>query len=132
MTSQPSRRAVLALGAAIVVTPVVTTAANAAGDPVRPVTRLSAAFAAAARRHSVPRDLLVALSYTVTRIDDHAGRPSQAGGYGVMHLISNPSTDTLGTAAALTGHGLTRSGPMSRPTSTAPPHCCARWPTTPG
>ncbi|RIQ24470.1 golvesin C-terminal-like domain-containing protein [Jiangella rhizosphaerae] len=106
MTSQPSRRAVLALGAAIVVTPVVTTAANAAGDPVRPVTRLSAAFAAAARRHGVPRDLLVALSYTVTRIDDHAGRPSQAGGYGVMHLISNPATNTLGTAAALTGRGV--------------------------
>jgi hypothetical protein len=106
VTSQPSRRALLALGAAIVVTPAVSTAANAAGHPVRPVTRLTAAFAAAARRHGVPRDLLVALAHTVTRIDDHDGRPSSAGGYGVMHLISNPTTDTLGTASKLSGHSV--------------------------
>lgn len=106
VTSQPTRRTVIALGAAIVVTPVVTARANAAGTPVRPVAGLASAFSAAARRHGVPRDLLVALAYTVTRIDDHAGTPSSAGGYGVMHLISNPTTDTLGTASRLSGHSV--------------------------
>ncbi|TDE11835.1 amidase [Jiangella asiatica] len=104
VTSQPTRRAVIALGAALVVTPVVTVSAQAAGSPVRPVAGLRAAFTAASKRYGVPRDVLVALSYTVTRINDHAGQPSAAGGYGVMHLASNHTTNTLATAARLSGH----------------------------
>ncbi|MFI9628303.1 peptidoglycan-binding protein [Streptomyces sp. NPDC052042] len=61
------------------------------------------AFTRAAEKFDVPRDLLTAVGYGETRLDDHAGHPSQAGGYGVMHLVSNPVNRTLERAAALTG-----------------------------
>jgi N-acetyl-anhydromuramyl-L-alanine amidase AmpD len=64
---------------------------------------MNQAFAQAAREFDVPRDLLAAVGYGETHLDGHAGRPSQANGYGVMHLVSNPSNHTLETAAALTG-----------------------------
>ncbi|MEU9762956.1 N-acetylmuramoyl-L-alanine amidase [Streptomyces sp. NPDC047987] len=74
--------------------------ALAAPDGGRPMNR---AFARAAEEFGVPRDLLTAVGYGETRLDGHAGRPSQAGGYGVMHLVSNPVNRTLERAAALTG-----------------------------
>ncbi|WP_428957276.1 N-acetylmuramoyl-L-alanine amidase [Streptomyces sp. cg35] len=61
------------------------------------------AFSAAAAEFGVPRDLLIALGYGETHLDDHAGQPSQAGGYGVMHLVSNPDRHTLELASRLTG-----------------------------
>ncbi|GII88989.1 hypothetical protein Ssi03_69790 [Sphaerisporangium siamense] len=64
---------------------------------------LADAFARAAAAHEVPRDLLVALAYAETHLDGHGGRPSADGGYGVMHLVSNPTTHTLERAAELTG-----------------------------
>ncbi|WP_043615611.1 golvesin C-terminal-like domain-containing protein [Nonomuraea candida] len=64
---------------------------------------LSAAFAKAAAAHDVPRDLLVALAYAETHLDGHNGEPSASGGYGVMHLVSNPTTRSLEKAAELTG-----------------------------
>ncbi|MBF9128904.1 N-acetylmuramoyl-L-alanine amidase [Plantactinospora sp. S1510] len=64
---------------------------------------LARAFDTAATRYGVPRDLLVALGYSETRLDGHAGAPSASGGYGVMHLTSNPKLRTLDEAAALTG-----------------------------
>ncbi|OKI49599.1 N-acetylmuramoyl-L-alanine amidase [Micromonospora sp. CB01531] len=64
---------------------------------------LSAAFATAAARYDVPRDLLVALGYAETRLDGHGGAPSASGGYGPMHLTTNPSMHTLDEAATLTG-----------------------------
>ncbi|MFF9350042.1 peptidoglycan-binding protein [Streptomyces sp. NPDC014734] len=76
------------------------TPALAAPDDDRPMNR---AFARAAERFDVPRDLLAAVGYGETHLDGHAGRPSQANGYGVMHLVSNPVNRTLERAAALTG-----------------------------
>ncbi|GAB2935430.1 hypothetical protein GCM10022245_75540 [Streptomyces mayteni] len=70
---------------------------SAAGGPV------NAAFTRAADEYGVPRDLLVAVGYGQTRLEGHRGRPSQAGGYGVMHLVSNPVQQTLELAAELTG-----------------------------
>ncbi|NRQ38960.1 amidase [Nonomuraea sp. NN258] len=64
---------------------------------------LPAAFAKAAAAHDVPRDLLVALGYAETHLDNHRGEPSASGGYGVMHLVSNPTTKALEKAAELTG-----------------------------
>ncbi|WP_420822061.1 N-acetylmuramoyl-L-alanine amidase [Streptomyces avicenniae] len=61
------------------------------------------AFAAAAETYGVPRDLLVAVGYGETRLDDHDGLPSHLRGYGVMHLVDNPAHRTLETAAAVTG-----------------------------
>ncbi|WP_399897444.1 N-acetylmuramoyl-L-alanine amidase [Streptomyces sp. BBFR51] len=64
---------------------------------------LNDAFAAASEEFDVPRDLLVAVGYGETHLDGHAGEPSAAGGYGVMHLVSNPRQHTLEAAAQLTG-----------------------------
>ncbi|WP_049571747.1 N-acetylmuramoyl-L-alanine amidase [Streptomyces sp. SBT349] len=69
----------------------------AASEPV------NAAFSEAAAEYEVPRDLLVAVGYGETRLDDHDGLPSQARGYGVMHLVSNPTHTSLETAAEETG-----------------------------
>lgn len=79
------------------------TPALAATDTGRPLDR---AFERAAEEFDVPRDLLAAVGYGETRLDGHSGRPSQANGFGVMHLVSNPAHHTLERAAALTGEPL--------------------------
>jgi len=48
---------------------------------------LQAAFAAAAAEFGVPERLLLAVSYNLSRWENHAGAPSVAGGYGPMHLV---------------------------------------------
>ncbi|MET9660041.1 N-acetylmuramoyl-L-alanine amidase [Streptomyces sp. NPDC006510] len=96
------RATVLAALTATVLT-VTGTPAFAAPDDGHPMNR---AFARAAAEFDVPRDLLAAIGYGETRLDSHSGRPSQANGYGVMHLVSNPSKRTLERAAALTGKSL--------------------------
>ncbi|MCA2185947.1 golvesin C-terminal-like domain-containing protein [Nonomuraea cavernae] len=63
---------------------------------------LPAAFDRAAAEHDVPRDLLVALGYAETHLDGHEGKPSASNGYGLMHLVSNPTSHTLEKAAELT------------------------------
>ncbi|PSK97244.1 N-acetylmuramoyl-L-alanine amidase [Haloactinopolyspora alba] len=103
MTPTPSRRTVLATGVALAATPVVTTAANAAGNRIGPAANLGRAFSAAAARHGVPRDVLLALAHTVTHVNGHGGAPSAYGGHGVMQLVRGAGTDTLGRAAELTG-----------------------------
>ncbi|MFE5393200.1 N-acetylmuramoyl-L-alanine amidase [Streptomyces sp. NPDC056568] len=79
------------------------TPATAAPPPSPPGASLGEAFARAAAAHDVPRDLLVAVGYGETRLDGHAGLPSQDNGYGVMHLVSNSERHTLERAARLTG-----------------------------
>ena len=96
------RASVLAALTATVLT-VTGSPALAAADGGHPMNR---AFARAAAEFDVPRDLLAAVGYGETRLDDHSGRPSQAGGYGVMHLVSNPTNRSLEQAAALTGKPL--------------------------
>jgi len=77
--------------------------AAAAPAPSAPDTAVNRAFARAAAAYDVPRDLLVAVGYGETRLDGHAGLPSQDNGYGMMHLVSNPGRHTLERAARLTG-----------------------------
>ncbi|MDQ3602653.1 MAG: lytic transglycosylase domain-containing protein, partial [Actinomycetota bacterium] len=72
---------------------------------------LEAQFAAAARKYEVPDELLLAMGYYNTlwempppsasayRKGDLEGR----GDYGIMQLTQNPSRNTLGKAAKLTG-----------------------------
>lgn len=79
------------------------TPALASTDTGRPMNR---AFEQAAETYDVPRDLLAAVGYGETRLDGHSGRPSQANGFGVMHLVSNPAHRTLEQAAGLTGKPL--------------------------
>ena len=69
---------------------------------------LDQAFDAAAGKYDVPRDLLVGIGYAETHLDGHAGKPSASGGYGVMHLATNPQNNTLGEAAKITGLPLER------------------------
>ncbi|MFI2083100.1 N-acetylmuramoyl-L-alanine amidase [Streptomyces rubiginosohelvolus] len=81
--------------------------ANAAplADTTDPMNR---AFADASQEYGVPRDLLAAVGYGESRLNGHAGKPSQANGYGVMHLASNPTNRSLEKAAELTGESAAR------------------------
>ncbi|MDT0269610.1 peptidoglycan-binding protein [Streptomyces sp. DSM 44915] len=74
--------------------------ASPAAEVTDPV---NAAFGEAAETYQVPRELLIAVGYGETRLDDHDGAPSHARGYGVMHLVDNPTHRTLVTAAGETG-----------------------------
>jgi hypothetical protein len=64
---------------------------------------LTAAFRSAARQYDVPQAVLFAVGYAETHLDSHDGEPSFANGYGVMHLVANPTNHTLAAAARLTG-----------------------------
>jgi len=75
----------------------------ATASPAPSASTMNAAFTQAASEFDVPRDLLVAVGYSETHLDGHAGKPSQDNGYGVMHLVSNPERQTLERAAKLTG-----------------------------
>ncbi|MFE4647178.1 N-acetylmuramoyl-L-alanine amidase [Streptomyces sp. NPDC056707] len=86
-------------------------AATAAHLPATPADgrhTMNQAFVQAAERFDVPRDLLAAVGYGETHLDGHTGQPSQANGYGVMHLASNPANRSLEKAAAITGEPLSR------------------------
>jgi len=68
-------------------------------------------FGRASREYGVPQDLLLAMGYVNSRwempppsADDYEPvDPEGRGNYGVMALARNPSRDTLGKAASLTG-----------------------------
>jgi N-acetylmuramoyl-L-alanine amidase len=64
---------------------------------------LTPAFRSASRQYDVPQAVLFTLGYAETHLDSHDGEPSFAGGYGVMHLVDNPTNHTLATASRLTG-----------------------------
>jgi N-acetyl-anhydromuramyl-L-alanine amidase AmpD len=99
MRTHPRRRLILlalALVLCLVSSPAVARPA-AAGDP----RSLQAAFAAAAREFGVPERVLLAVSYSLSRWESHAGAPSVAGGYGPMHLVHPArSADARGEGAA--------------------------------
>ncbi|MFE7125510.1 peptidoglycan-binding protein [Streptomyces sp. NPDC057617] len=110
--STPGRRTALSALGALITTVLIATVqpAGATPAPVGPAQgdtvgrdTMSRAFGQAASEFGVPRDLLVAVGYGETHLDGHNGEPSQANGYGVMHLVSNPSSRTLERAAELTG-----------------------------
>ncbi|GAB1514098.1 N-acetylmuramoyl-L-alanine amidase [Actinophytocola sp. KF-1] len=93
------RRPLAALGTALTVAVGLVSAPVASAAPGT----VGAAFARAAHEFDVPRDLVVAVGYGETHLDGHGGAPSQDNGYGVMHLVSNPTRQTLELAAELTG-----------------------------
>lgn len=66
-------------------------------------TALTRAFDQAADRYGVPHELLVALAYAETKLDNHDGQPSASGAYGLTALTENPSVHNLTDAARLTG-----------------------------
>jgi len=77
---------------------------------------LDAEFEAAAKEYEVPKELLLAMGYVNTRwempppeasddeeVEPGVGAPEARGSYGIMQLVQNPSEDTLGEAATLSG-----------------------------
>src|SRR5437870_5166166 len=64
--------------------------AGAAGPPAVPAAATSApgdrqaTFGAAAKEFGVPEPVLLAVSYNLSRWENHGGAPSFAGGYGPM------------------------------------------------
>ncbi|AUH40042.1 N-acetylmuramoyl-L-alanine amidase [Streptomyces sp. CMB-StM0423] len=81
---------------------------QATAEPQQDGNPLNTAFDQAAAEYDVPRDLLAAVGYGETHLDGHNGQPSQANGYGVMHLVSNPDNKSLHRAAELTGRSSSR------------------------
>jgi N-acetyl-anhydromuramyl-L-alanine amidase AmpD len=72
------------------VTPLAAAPAARSATPT-PITQtgpisLQDAFAAAAREFGVPESVLLAVSYNLSRWEQHGSAPSFAGGYGLMHL----------------------------------------------
>jgi N-acetyl-anhydromuramyl-L-alanine amidase AmpD len=72
-----------------------TSGALAAPRPTDPGA-LQSAFAAASHEFGVPEPILLAVSYSLSRWDDHGGAPSVAGGYGPMHLVSRTARPAVG------------------------------------
>ncbi|RII09693.1 N-acetylmuramoyl-L-alanine amidase A [Streptomyces sp. YIM 130001] len=93
--------------ATVVVTTLSVTGLQASAAPEQADEPMNQAFEQAAEDYGVPRDLLTALGYGETHLDGHDGRPSQARGYGVMHLVDNPTHHSLQQAAEITGRSTT-------------------------
>jgi hypothetical protein len=76
-----------------------------------PGSAIVAEFKEAAEEHGVPKALLMAMGYVNTRWEMPppganvyaAGDPHGWGSYGIMALVQNPISDTLGEASRLTG-----------------------------
>ncbi len=64
---------------------------------------LEVVFDDAAAEFGVPRDLLVSVAYTVSRMDGRAGAPSKDGGVGVMNLHIDGRTPSIDAAAETVG-----------------------------
>ncbi|TDW83666.1 N-acetylmuramoyl-L-alanine amidase [Kribbella sp. VKM Ac-2566] len=97
MSRVPKLSALLAVGAlALTALP-----SNAAPPPSD--SALAAAFTTASAKYDVPREVLVGVGFAETHLDGHNGTPSQANGYGVMHLAGNNVNKTMSEASKLTG-----------------------------
>ncbi|MET7638419.1 peptidoglycan recognition family protein [Streptomyces sp. NPDC005438] len=102
--SRSTRKATLAALSGVLIASLAYTGHAAASTDHEATDRSWAqSFDSSAKEYQVPRDLLVAMGYGETRLNDHDGKPSQARGYGVMHLVDNADHKTLGQAAKLTG-----------------------------
>ncbi len=75
------------------------------------VRSLAAEFDGASTQYGIPKGLLMAMGYVNARwemppvgaSEYEPGSLHGWGGHGMMHLVRNPSADTLGAAAGLTG-----------------------------
>lgn len=63
---------------------------------------LAEEFESAASEYNVPHELLLAMGYVNTRWE-MPSEPSMDMGWGIMHLVKNGTTDTLGEASRSTG-----------------------------
>lgn len=82
--------------------PTLVAGCSSEGDPVVP-TALDDAFQAAAEEYEVPRDLLVAISWSLTRLDDRSGMEAVDSAVGLMNLRADGRTPSLPRGAELAG-----------------------------
>lgn len=110
-TGKIDRREFLKLGAAGVAGVALLGTMSAGSALAQPGGSLMAEFEAAAEEFEVPVELLVAMGWVNTRwempppevSEYEEGNLHGMGLYGIMALVQNPSSDTLGEAAELTG-----------------------------
>jgi hypothetical protein len=76
---------------------------SSAAESAGASTDIATAFQDAAAKYDVPKEVLVGVGYAESHLDGHDGLPSQANGYGVMHLVSNNKNPTMSEATKLTG-----------------------------
>ncbi len=89
--------------AALLFFPTATLLSCTSPGEARAPTGLEHTFAEAAADHDVPRDLLVAISYALTRLDDRAGMEAVDRGVGLMNLHTDGSAPSVQRAAQLIG-----------------------------
>lgn len=108
LRSSMDRRRFLKLSGAGVI---LLTTVGARGVFAQPATDLEQEFEEAAKEYKVPVEILLAMGYVNTRWEMpppeasnfEDGELEGRGTYGIMALVRNPSADTLGEAARLTG-----------------------------
>ena len=107
-----NRRDFLRLGGVGLAGAVLLATARVGDAPAQqPGSILEAEFEEAAKEYGVPKDLLLAMGYVNTRWEmpppeSNEYEPGDLHGwgcYGIMALVQNPSSDTLGEASRLTG-----------------------------
>lgn len=106
-----NRRSFLKLGGAGLVGVTLLTTGGSDNVLAQESSSLIEEFEEAAERYRVPKELLLAMGYVNTRwempppsaSDYEEGELDGKGTYGIMTLVRNPSTDTLGEASRLTG-----------------------------
>lgn len=109
--SKMDRREFLKLGATGIAGVALLGSMSAGSAFAQPDNSLMAEFEAAAEDFGVPVELLVAMGWVNTRWEMPSPQTSEyeegnihgIGLYGIMALVQNPSADTLGEAAELTG-----------------------------
>lgn len=106
-----NRRNFLKLSGAGLAGAALLTTVGAGGVSAQSSSSLEAEFEEAAKKYRVPKELLLAMGYVNTRWEMpppeasayESGASHGRGAYGIMQLVQNPSSDTLGEASKLTG-----------------------------
>ena len=109
--SSMDRRRFLKLGGAGLAGAILLSTVGAGGVSAQSASELEREFGEAAERYAVPVEVLLAMGYVNTRWEMPPPRASAyesgeiegRGTYGIMALVRNPTADTLGEAARLTG-----------------------------
>lgn len=109
--SSMDRRRFLKLSGAGVAGAILLTTVGAGGVFAQSASGLKREFEEAAKEYKVPVEILLAMGYVNTRWEMpppeasnfEDGELEGRGTYGIMALVRNPSADTLGDAARLTG-----------------------------
>lgn len=87
-----SKRLVILAFASVMALTVVGAPASVMAQEVA-ATKRQKMFQAASKEFNVPEKILLAVAYNQTRFENYDGKPSVAGGYGLMHLTAEAESD---------------------------------------